>query len=69
MKLKYLVLLEILVEAENIEHGKEVILNHPPRWEICRVGYSNVLEKQHGGGEWAAGYKISNPKIVKIENK
>jgi len=67
MELNFNVLLRIKVECENFQHGKEVILKHPPEWEVIGTGYSDILKKQHGGGEWPAGYKISKPKILKIE--
>ena len=30
------------------------------------AGYSNILSKQHGGGQWAAGYRISSPEIKRV---
>lgn len=66
MKLLFNVTLQVTVEAENEEHGKEAILRNPPEWEVSGAGYSVVISKQHGGGCWSAGYSISNPEIKRV---
>ena len=66
MKLLFNVTLQGTVEAENEEHGEDVMRRNPPEWEVSGAGYSNVLSKQHGGGQWAAGYRISNPEIKRV---
>lgn len=67
MKFLFNVTLQVSVEAENEEHGEEVMRRNPPVWEVSGAGYSPVLGKQHGGGLWPAGYRISRPEIMRVE--